>query len=313
MITVLTFNPAIDKLYRVSNIEIGEVQRVISTNSTAGGKGINVTKVCKVLGEEPLSMGFLGGYNGQYIKNELEKLNIKTNFTTIHQETRSCLNIISDDLTSTEFLEKGPSVSDEDLQRFENDLNEVIKDTKILVASGSYCQNMPLEYYKRIGELCSENNIKFILDTSGKALKIALESKPYLIKPNSDEIKQLLNVNVESKEEIISAAKQLLDMGAQNVCISLGKDGMIYLNKDEVYEVTIPKVDIVNTVGSGDSTIAGFSVGILRGYDIVDTLKLANGCGISNALNVETGFVKIEDVERYSQHVIVKKLDLVKN
>ncbi|MGL5330284.1 MAG: 1-phosphofructokinase [Peptostreptococcaceae bacterium] len=308
MITTLTFNPAIDKLYKVSSIEIGEVQRVISTNSTAGGKGINVTKVCKVLGEEPLSMGFLGGYNGEYIKNELEKLDIKTKFTKINQETRSCLNVICDDSTSTEFLEKGPAVSSEDLERFEKDLNEVIKDTKILVASGSYCQNIPLDYYKKIGELCEQNNIKFILDTSGESLKIALESKPYLIKPNSDEIKQLLDVNVESKEEIIGAARQLLEMGAQNVCISLGKDGMIYINKDEVYEVKIPKVDVVNTVGSGDSTIGGFSVGILRGYDIIDTLKLANGCGISNALNVETGFVKIEDVEKYSQLVTIKKL-----
>lgn len=308
MITILTFNPSIDRMYRVNTIDIGEVQRVSSVSSTAGGKGLNVTKVCKILGEEPLAMGFLGGFNGEYIKNELAKMDIKTKFTKIDQETRNCLNIIEDNLTSTEFLEKGPVIDADDLIKFEEDLKDILKDTKILVASGSYCQNMPLDYYKKIGSICEEHNIKFILDTSGESLKVALESKPYLIKPNGDEIKQLLNVDVESKEEIISAAKELLNMGAQNVCISLGKDGMVFLNNEEVFEVTIPKVNAVNTVGSGDSTIAGFSVGISRGYDIVDTLKLANACGISNALNVKTGFVILEEVEKYSQLVDVKKI-----
>lgn len=308
MITILTFNPSIDKLYRVNTIDIGEVQRVANVSATAGGKGLNVTKVCKILGEEPLAMGFLGGFNGEYIKNELSKIGVKTKFTKIQQETRNCLNIIEDNRTSTEFLEKGPIIEEKDLVKFEEDLEEVLKDTTILVASGSYSQNMPLNYYKQIGDICKKHNIKFILDTSGEALKLALESNPYLIKPNADEIKQLLNINVESKDEIIAAARELQSMGAQNVCISLGKYGMIFLSKDEVFEVTIPKINAVNTVGSGDSTIAGFSVGISRGYDIVTTLKLANACGISNALNVKTGFVKLEEVDKYFQLVNVKKI-----
>lgn len=312
MITILTFNPSIDRMYRVNSIGIGKVQRVISANSTAGGKGLNVTKVCKILGEEPLAMGFLGGFNGEYIKNELKKLEIKNKFTNINQETRNCLNIIEDDSTSTEFLEKGPFIDAEDLIHFEADLEDVLEETKILVASGSYCQNMPLDYYKVIGDICKKYNIKFILDTSGEALKVALESNPYLIKPNTDEIKQLLNINVESKEEIISAGMKLLEMGAQNVCISLGKDGMVYLSNDEIYEVTVPKIEAVNTVGSGDSTIAGFSVGILRNYEIIDLLKLANACGISNAMNIETGFVKLEEIEKYSKQVQVKKLECIK-
>lgn len=271
-----------------------------------------MTKVCKILGEEPLAMGFLGGFNGEYIKNELKKLEIKNKFTDINQETRNCLNIIEDNLTSTEFLEKGPVIDAEDLIKFEADLEDVLDETKILVASGSYCQNMPLDYYKVIGEICKNHNIKFILDTSGEALKVALESNPYLIKPNTDEIKQLLNINIESKEEIISAGMKLLEMGAQNVCISLGKDGMVYLNNDEIYEVIVPKVEAVNTVGSGDSTIAGFSVGVLRNYETVELLKLANSCGISNAMNIETGFVKLEEIEKYSEQVQVKKLECIK-
>lgn len=308
MITTITFNPSIDRMYRVSSMNIGEVQRVVSAKATAGGKGINVTKVCKILQEEPLAMGFLGGYNGEFIKEELRKLDIKNKFTKINQETRNCLNIITDDKVSTEFLEKGPILEDGDLEKFENDIKEVMKNTKILVASGSYCQNIPLDYYEKIGNLCRENNVKFILDTSGEALKVALKSKPYLIKPNTDEIKQLLDIDIESRDEVISAGKKLIEMGAENVCISLGKDGMIYLNSEEVYEAKVPKIEAVNTVGSGDSTIAGFSVGILRGYEIEDLLKLSNACGISNALNIETGFVSLEEVEKYKDLVKVTKL-----
>ena len=146
------------------------------------------------------------------------------------------------------------------------------------------------------------------MDTSGEALKVALKSKPYLIKPNTDEIKQLLNIDIESRDEVISAGKKLIEMGAENVCISLGKDGMIYLNAEEVYEAKVPKIEAVNTVGSGDSTIAGFSVGILRGYEIEELLKLSNACGISNALNIETGFVSLEEVEKYKDLVKVTKL-----
>lgn len=308
MITILTFNPSVDRMYRVSELNIGQVQRVKTANATAGGKGLNVTKVCKILGEDPLAMGFLGGFNGEYIKNELEKLEIRSKFTHINQETRNCLNIIDDNLTSTEFLEKGPVLEDYDLINFEKDLETILADTKILVASGSYCQNMPTDYYKRIGDICKNNNIKFILDTSGESLKVALESNPYLIKPNTDEIKQLLNINIKSRDELIYAARKLLSMGAQNVCISLGKDGMIYLNENELYEVKVPKIKAVNTVGSGDSTIAGFSVGILRGYDTVELLKLANACGMSNALNMETGFINISDIDKFTKEIVVNKL-----
>ena len=218
------------------------------------------------------------------------------------------MNIIDGNLTSTEFLEKGPTVQENDLMRFEKDLDDILENTKILVASGSYCQNMPIDYYRLIGEKCKKHNIKFILDTSGESLKVALDSNPYLIKPNIDEIKQLLNLEIDSKDELIDAAKTLLNMGAQNVCISLGKDGMIYLNKNELYEVKVPKIEAISAVGSGDSTIAGFSVGILRGYNSIELLKLANACGISNALNVETGFVELDKVREFYEQVIVNKL-----
>ena len=308
MITILTFNPSIDRMYRVSDLNIGQIQRVKTANATAGGKGLNVTKVCKILGEDPLAMGFLGGFNGEYIKDELEKLEIRSKFTPINQETRNCLNIIDDSLNSTELLEKGPVLEFDDLRNFEKDLESVLEDTQILVASGSYCQNMPIDYYKRIGHICKKNNIKFILDTSGESLKVALESNPYLIKPNADEIKQLLNINIEAKDELIDAARKLLNMGAKNVCVSLGKDGMIYLNENELYEVKVPKIKAVNTVGSGDSTIAGFSVGILRGYDTVELLKLANACGMSNALNIETGFINLSDINKFMKEITVNKL-----
>lgn len=309
MITIVTFNPSIDNLYKVESIELGKVQRVLSSNRTAGGKGINVAKVCKILNEDPCVLGFVGGFNGEFIKAELKKLKIEENFTKIDKETRNCLNIIDKEKISTEFLEKGPEIKNIEYNKFFEDLEIALKNTKILIATGSCCLNMPEDCYEKIGNMCRGNDIKFILDSSGEPLKKALKSKPFLIKPNIDEIEQILGEKMNSELDIILAGKTLKCSGAENVCISLGKDGMIFINDSGVYRVRIPKVNAENPVGSGDSTVAGFAVGVLRNYGIYELLSFSNACGISNALNLETGFVKKEEVEKYKNLVEVIKVD----
>ncbi len=307
MITIITFNPAVDKLYNVDNINIGGVQRAKKVISTPGGKGINVAKVCKTLGESVVCVGFLGGHNGAYIKEELLKLGVQTRFTEIQGETRVCLNIVDNSGRSTEILEKGPIISEEDLIRFEERLMELLEHTSILVASGSFLQGIPEDYYLKIGYLCKERGIKFILDTSGNSLKIALKSNPFLIKPNTDELKALTNMDIKSKKDAVKGAALLLDQGATNVCVSLGAEGMILVNRDNVYEVEIPTIEIENTVGSGDASIAGFAYGFLNNYHMEDILKLSNACGMSNSCNEKTGCVNIEEVENFMKYIRVSR------
>lgn len=311
MITVITFNPSIDRLYKLDTFKVGFVQRANFVNPTAGGKGLNVSKVVNKLGETPTCLGFLGGFNGAYIENELENIGVKNGFTKIDGETRICLNIMDNEGVSTEILEKGPVVSKKDINKFEEKLEEVLKDTTVLVASGSLIQGMPKEYYSKIGEICNKKNIKYILDTSGDYLKLALNSNIYLIKPNIDELAALSEIKINSKEDIIEAAKNLMEKGVENVCVSMGKDGMILLNKDSVYEVEVPKIEVLNPVGSGDSSIAGFAYGTLKGYDLKDCLKLANACGMSNALYMETGYIENDDIETFFKDIKVSQYALV--
>lgn len=307
MITVITFNPSIDTLYNLEFLKIGCVQRVENVKKSAGGKGINVARVLKQLGITCTCTGFLGGYNGLYIKDELKKIDIKDEFIKIDGETRVCLNIIDENKKSTEILEKGPFVKDLDIIRFERHLETILDETTILVASGSLLQGLDEQYYNMISIMCEEKNIKFILDTSGKYLEKALGSKIYLIKPNIEELEYITKTNIKSKDDVIYQAKKLLDKNIENVCVSMGKDGMIFLNKDNIYEVKIPEVEIENTVGSGDSSIAGFVYGLANNYNIQQCLKLSNACGISNAMNSNTGYVEKEKVKD-----LISKIDVLK-
>ena len=305
MITVITFNPSIDRLYKLEKFEIGSVQRANFVNPTAGGKGLNVAKVLKKLGEDINCIGFLGGFNGEYVKSQLKNIGIENKFTDIKEETRVCLNIIDSNNISTEVLEKGPNVSEEEIQRFENDLEEVLKNTDVLVASGSLARGLPIDYYFKIGKLCNQRNIKFILDSSGESLKLGIKSKPYLIKPNMDELEILSGVKIKNVDDVINISKSILSAGVENVCISMGKDGMALVNKDFVYKVEIPKIDVVNTVGSGDSSIAGFALGIAKKYGLKESLKLANACGMSNAMNISTGDINLEDIDKLIEEIKV--------
>lgn len=307
MLTIITFNPSIDRLYKLDTFEIGSVQRANFVNPTAGGKGLNVAKVVKKLGEIPTCLGFLGGFNGNYIESEIEKIGLKNEFTKIDGETRICLNIIDKNGVSTEVLEKGPTVNEKDIKIFEDKLEEVLKDTKVLVASGSLLDGLPKEYYSKIGKLCNDKGIKFILDTSGQSLELAIDYNIYLVKPNQYELEYLTKSKINSKEDAINAARNLIDRGIENVCVSMGKDGMILLNKDSVYEVEIPKIDALNPVGSGDSSIAGFAYGVIKNYDLEECLKLANACGMSNALYMETGNIELDDIKNFKSYIKINK------
>lgn len=305
MITVLTFNPSIDRLYKVENFEIGSVQRTNFVNTTAGGKGINVAKVLKKLGQDVNCIGFLGGFNGDYIKSKIKSIGIKDNFTKIKEETRICINIVDRNNISTEVLENGPYINQNEIIEFENNLFNTLENTKVLVASGSLAKGIPKDYYYKIGNLCNEKNVKFILDSSGESLKLGLKCKPYLIKPNVEELENLSGKKIRNIDDIIYIAKDILNIGVKNVCVSLGKDGMVLINNNIVYKVEIPSVEVVNTVGSGDSSVAGFSLGILNGYNLIDTLKLSNACGMSNAMSISTGNINLNDVNKFIDNIKV--------
>lgn len=309
MITV-TLNPSIDRRYNIKNFVRGKVFRADDFQYTPGGKGLNVAKVIKTLNEPVIATGFLGGKSGSYIEEKLDEMNIMHDFVSIDGETRSCLAIISDDSSQTEILESGPLISQTDMQRFYKLYKELIRQDEIICISGSMPRNIEVETYKNLIEIASREGKKILLDTSGEALRKGMEARPYLIKPNKEELENLIGNVISTEEDIIKGVSPMIKEGINIVVVSLGKEGCLVFNDNYMYRVETPKVKAVNPVGSGDAMIAGFAVSLKRNYEFENMLKLAAACGTANALEEETGKIDINNINRLIEDIVIEKIKL---
>lgn len=309
MITTVTLNTAIDKLYLVDEYIPYEVMRVKECTYTPGGKGLNVTKVLHLLNEEVVATGFIGGYAGEWILEALSSMGINHQFIKTEGETRSCINI--KDLSTgkhTEFLEPGPSLDQSYEELFLNTFSEITKDSKVVTVSGSIPKGISQDIYSKIITLCKENGKKIIMDTSGKLLEEVIEKGPTMIKPNIDELRAITKEKIDTIDEIVKAAESIRQKGVSIVAVSLGKDGVLVVCDEGVYHGIPPKIEAVNTVGCGDSMLAGFAAGISREEGIIDIIKKAVAVSAANALTSQTGYFEIDDYKRLLSEVVVKKL-----
>ncbi len=308
MITTVTLNVAIDKAYVVDAVEKGTVMRVLKCTNTAGGKGLNVAKVARLCGEEVMATGFVGGHAGAYIEEMLDAQGVPNSFVHTECETRSCINILASDGSSTEFLEPGAPVAEEHVSEFLKLFSSLVDKSEVLTISGSVPQGVPGDLYAKMIEMAKERGKKILLDTSGELLRKGIEACPTMIKPNDDEIEALLGVPVSNREEIIAGARQLHERGIPYVVVSLGADGALVVCDEGVFHGRPPKIETVNTVGCGDSMTAAFAVSFARGYDIRQALTYAVAVSAANALTMETGQFKPEDMERLLPFVTVDKV-----
>lgn len=308
MILTITLNPSIDRRYLVDGFAEGKVFRAKEVQYTPGGKGINVAKVAHAFEKSLLTTGLLGGRSGDFIKEELDKMDIKHNFVDIDGETRSCIAILSDGASQTEVLESGPSISQEEAEAFYSFFESSLGDYEVITASGSLPKGLEVDSYKRLIQIAKKHKKKFILDTSGPALVAGLEAAPFLVKPNKEELEKLLGYKISNKDDIIKGARPILDKGVDLVLVSLGSDGALALDQDHIYQVSIPQVEAVNPVGSGDSMVAGLAVSIYRGYDLERTLSFAAACGTANAMEAETGKVDPANVAKLMEAIRVERL-----
>lgn len=308
MILTVTLNPSVDRRYIIEDFNKDGMYRVNNFQATPGGKGLNVAKVINNLGEEVITTGFLGGTSGAFIKESLDKLNIKNDFLKISGNTRTCIAILSNDGSQTEILESGPEINRESLDDFYRHFNDLICQAEIITISGSLPVGLKKDTYKELIKIGKKANKRIILDTSGEALNYGIEAKPFLIKPNQDELSRLVDFELRTQEDIIKALEKIKDFGVENILVSLGKEGAILASVEGVYKLDIPKVKAVNPVGSGDSLVAGMAVGLKRGYDMMHTVKLGSACGTANAMEEETGKVSVSNVEKILKQIEVRKL-----
>lgn len=309
MILVVNLNASVDKRYEMINLNKGSVMRARTVENTPGGKGIHVANVATILDEECLVTGFLGGKTGEFIEEGLKSYGIKSDFVKIKGETRECLAIITDDLMQTEILEPGPVIDEKEQVKFREKFNELSESANIIVISGSVPQNIKVTFYRDLIEIANKKNKRVLLDTSGKLLDEGIKGKPYFIKPNRDEIEALTGRKIESTNDAINEIKNFQNEGIEFVVISLGEEGSVVGFNKKIYKVSVPKVNAINPVGSGDSYVAGIAIGLARNYDIKDVLKLASACGTANAMEKETGSVKKEVVDELINQIIIEVLE----
>ena len=308
MILTITANPTVDRVYFVDNFEMGEVHRPERMVYSAGGKGLNVARVARLMGENSSAMGFVGGFNGEYIKSELQKLGIETDFTQVDGETRVCVNISDKNGVSGEILEKGPLVTKKQIEEFLTDFEKRAKDCDIICASGSLPQGVDSSFYCEIIRIAKKHNKRAIVDASGKVLEDVIETSPFMVKPNRYELSLLMKKEIESIEDVKKALLFLDEKGIELPLITLGKDGAMAYIDGAFYKFNSPDVKVKNTVGSGDSTVSGIATGLTRGMSVTDSIKLGMAAGTANTQFEETGMVSQELVAKYYKEVTVEKL-----
>ncbi|MFD9626608.1 tagatose-6-phosphate kinase [Peribacillus muralis] len=311
MILAVTMNPSVDISYPIDRFKLDDINRVETVRKTAGGKGLNVARVIAQMEEEVLSTGVLGGTIGNYMVQQLNKSNIPNDFLRIEKESRNCIAILHEGM-QTEILESGPTLSEKEGADFLGKFEYLLKNASIVTISGSLPQGLPTHFYREMVEISRNKGKPVIVDSSGESLKQVLmhEKKPFAIKPNTAELSQLLGFEVEAG--IIDLKRKLnheIFQGVEWIVVSMGGNGAFVRHWDDYYQVTIPKIDVVNPVGSGDATVAGLAVALNRNQTVESVLKTAMTTGMLNAMEEGTGYINLNKFKQYFDFVKVEKID----
>ena len=284
MIYTITFNPALDYIVKMEEFNLGHVNRSNNEFVYAGGKGINVSIVLNNLEVKSKALGFIAGFTGEEIERRVRDFGCHTEFIKL-KEGMSRINVKIKADVESEINGGGPDISSEALEELYKKL-DTLTAGDILVLAGSIPKTMPTDVYERIMERLQEKDVKFIVDTTGESLLKVLKYNPFLIKPNHHELGELFGVKLNNKEEVIEYAKKLKDMGAQNVIISMAGDGAVLIDSNgEVTTSNVPKGVVKNSVGAGDSMVAGFIAGYLNSGKIEDGFKLGVATGSASAFS----------------------------
>ncbi len=287
MIYTVTFNPALDYIMNVENLNLGLVNRSSFSEMECGGKGFNVSRMLTNLGADNIALGFIGGYTGEIIKNILEYDGVTCDLTEISANTR--INVKLRHGKDTEINASGAEINSEALDKL------ITKITKLgcgdtLVLAGSVPVNVSNNVYEILGNLAKSKGARVVVDATCELLFNALNCKPFLIKPNVHEVEEIFNIKINSQQELVWCAKKLQKMGAENVLVSCGGDGAFLLCCDgTAYTCKAPLLTPVYTVGSGDSMVAGFIYGYDTSGSFEKALKWGIACGSATASSEKIG------------------------
>lgn len=283
MIYTVTFNPALDYVVNIDDIQFGKTNRSKKEEIFVGGKGINVSIVLKNLGEDSKCLGFCGGFVGEEIERVLKEYGLACDFIKLEQNSRINVKIKSSD--ETEINAQGPDISQEKINVLFEKL-ENIEEGATLVLAGSIPNTLPSDIYEKIQQRLQNKNINIVIDATKDLLLNSLKYNPFLIKPNKDELSEIFNVEIKSDEDLLKYAKKLKEMGAKNVLVSLGGEGAFLLDEnDKSHRLRAPKGVLINSVGAGDSMVAGFIYGFTKFKDYEKAFKYSVATGSATAFS----------------------------
>lgn len=305
MIYTITFNPAVDLVFQLDRLNLGELNRVKRENFVAGGKGINISVLLKRLDKDSIATGFIGGFTGQFIIDDLKEEGIESAFIQVEGNTRVNCKIHSE--CETEINGNGPIISEEKFNDFINYFERELKKDDVVFLAGNAAPGMRADSYTSIAKLCLVKGAKFILDSNLQNLTSCLEYRPFIIKPNHHELGEIFDIELNTIDQIVYYAKKLQEKGARNVLVSRGKDGAILITEDKkVYQSNVPKGKVVNSVGAGDSMLAGFMAKYIDEENYVDSLLQGAAAGSATAFS--TGICQLSLIEKLKEDILVKEL-----
>ncbi len=283
MIYTVTLNPALDYFMNYEELALGEVNRTGKTQISAGGKGIMESRMLSLIGAKSKALGFLGGFSGQYIKDFLNENQIDSDFTEIEDLTRINVKLKSQE-NETSLDAAGPKLQESEINHFLKKFDH-LKEDDIVVFAGTIPKSLGEDFYERLIAKVQKQKATFVMDVDGQKLLDSLPAHPLLIKPNREELEAIFETSFKNNEQIIPYGQKLLEMGAQNVIVSMAGDGALLFTNEKVYFAQGIKGELKNSIGAGDSTVAGFLAEYSQSKDPLLAFRQAIACGTSKAFS----------------------------
>lgn len=303
MIYTLTLNPSVDYIVKLESFQLGELNRTVNEAKFPGGKGINVSTVLKQFGSKSKALGFIGGFTGAYIEQYLQNEEIDTNFVQVDEDTR--INVKIKTGQESEINALGPNISEQNFALLKQKIQHLGAED-LLVLAGSIPASLPKTTYEELVKICKENGAQFVVDAEGDLLKKVLPYHPFLIKPNHHELGELFDTSITTAEEVIPYGKKLVEMGAENVIVSLAGRGAVLINSEKVLFAKVPSGEVKNSVGAGDSMVAGFLAAYERTREIEEAFRYSVASGSATAFSL--GLCSKGKVEELLPQVHIKEI-----
>ncbi|USD84568.1 1-phosphofructokinase [Bacillus safensis] len=304
MIYTCTLNPAIDLYIALKEMRANAVNRTEDEDYQPNGKGVNVSIMLKKYGFTSTALGFIAGFSGTYIEQSLKDLSIQTDFISVEGITR--INVFINTTEEYKLVNQGPAIEEKALHAFREKI-AAIPQGGILIMSGSLPKGVPASIFSEVAAICHQQKVKFILDTSSAAVLETLQYKPYLLKPNEEEIAAFFGkTHPLSEKELIQSGEKLIEMGAEQVLISRGGEGALFITKDAGFKGNAPTGTVVNTACSGDAMLAAFLSKHLEGHSPEECLRYGIATGASTAFS--KGLSDLQDIDSLIEQVHIQKI-----